>query len=68
MVESKPIFRKLSAFRAGVEGTISFFKRTLGWARCMWRGFDSFKAYVCASALAGNLLMLARHALAAAST
>jgi transposase, IS5 family len=65
MVQSKAVYRALSAFRSGIEGTISFLKRALGLARCMWRGFASFKAYVHASALACNLRLLARHLLAA---
>ena len=65
MVKSKPVYRALSAFRAGIEGGISFLKRAFGLARCMWRGFSSFKAYAHASALACNLLVLARHILAA---
>jgi len=65
MVKSKPVYRALSAFRAGIEGGISFLKRVFGLARCMWRGFSSFKAYAHASALACNLLVLARHILAA---
>ena len=43
-----------------VEGVISFLKRSFGLYRCTWRGFDSFKAYVHASVLACNLLVVAR--------
>ena len=53
-------------FRAGIEGVISFLKRGFGLDRCLWRGFESFQAYVQASVLACNLLTVARHALAAA--
>jgi len=65
MVSSRQVYRQLRAFRAGVEGTISFLKRVAGLGRCLWRGFASFKAYVQASVLACNLLVAARHVLAA---
>lgn len=65
MTSSDRIFKKLRAFRAGIEGVISFLKRTFGLERCTWRGFASFKAYVHASVLACNLLVLARRVLAA---
>jgi len=65
MAKSKPVYRALSAFRSGIEGTISFLKRAFGLARCMWRGFSSFKAYAHASVLACNLLLLSRRILAA---
>jgi len=65
MVSSTQLYRKLRAFRAGVEGTISFLKRVAGLGRCVWRGFESFKAYVQASVLSCNLLVVARHVLAA---
>ena len=42
---------RLSAFRAGIEGTISFLKCACGLARSLWRGFAGFRAYVHASAL-----------------
>lgn len=65
MTSSDRIFKKLRAFRAGIEGVISFLKRTFGLERCTWRGFASFRAYVHASVLACNLLVIARHVLAA---
>jgi IS5 family transposase len=65
MARSKGIYKRLRAFRAGIEGTISFLKRTFGLERCTWSGFDSFRAYVYASTLACNLLVIARHVLAA---
>jgi IS5 family transposase len=64
MVRNSWVFRKLRDFRAGIEGTISFLKRAFGLDRCRWRGFASFKAYVCGSVLACNLLIVARHLLA----
>ena len=68
MTKSPAVYRMLRAFRAGIEGVISFLKRGFGLDRCAWRGFESFKAYVQASVLACNLLTIARHALAAAKT
>jgi transposase, IS5 family len=64
MTRSKQVFRKLRAFRAGIEGTISFLKRVFHLERCTWSGFRSFRAYVFASATACNLLIVARHVLA----
>jgi len=66
MVKSTWVYRRLRAFRAGIEGVISFLKRGFGLGRCVWRGFRSFQAYVQASVLACNLLVVARRALAAA--
>ena len=66
MVKSTWVYRQLRAFRAGIEGVISFLKRSFGLDRCLWRSFESFQAYVQASVLACNLLTIARHALAAA--
>ena len=63
MVKSTWVYRCLRNFRAGVEGTISFLKRVFGLDRCTWSSFGSFKAYVCASVLACNLLVVARHLL-----
>ena len=64
MASSARVFKKLRAFRAGIEGTISFLKRVFGLERCTWRSFDSFKAYVQASVLSCNLLVIARKLLA----
>lgn len=64
MVKNSWVYRCLRNFRAGVEGIISFLKRSFGLDRCSWSGFDSFNAYVCGSVLACNLLIVARHMLA----
>lgn len=64
MVKSAWVYRCLRNFRAGVEGIISFLKRAFGLDRCNWSGFESFKAYVCSSVLAANLVIVARHMLA----
>ncbi|MFQ5382336.1 MAG: ISNCY family transposase [Dehalococcoidia bacterium] len=53
-------FRLGQAFRAGVEGSISFLKRMLGLWRCMNKGFDHFVSTVGASVFAHNLLILSR--------
>jgi len=63
MVKSSWVYKRLRDFRAGVEGTISFLKRTFGLDCCTWSGFASFNAYVCGSVLACNLLLVARHLL-----
>jgi len=63
MAKSKWVFRKLQNFRAGIEATISFLKRTFGLSRCNWSGFDSFSAYAWSSVLSCNLLVLARQLL-----
>jgi transposase, IS5 family len=60
MTSSDRIYKKLRNFRAGIEGVISFLKRTFGLERCTWRGFASFRAYVHSSVLACNLLVIAR--------
>jgi transposase, IS5 family len=61
MVSSEASFRKLRYFRAGIEATISFLKRCVGWTRCTWRSLRSFQAYTWASVVTANLLRLARH-------
>jgi transposase, IS5 family len=67
MVKSTWVYRRLRDFRAGIEGTISFLKRAFGLDCCTWSGLGSFKSYVCGSVLACNLLMVARHLLAASN-
>jgi IS5 family transposase len=61
MAKSEAEFRKLRHFRAGIEATISFLKRCVGWTRCTWRSLRSFQAYAWASVVTANLLLLARH-------
>ena len=65
MVRSKWVYRKLCDFRAGIEAGISFLKRCFALRRCTWSGLESFHAYTWASVVSANLLMLARHAMAA---
>lgn len=67
MVKSSRVYRFLRNFRAGVEGVVSFLKRSFGLDRCTWSGLPSFKAYVQASVLACNLLVVARNLIADSS-
>ena len=60
MARSRNIYKGLVRFRAGVEAIISFVKRAVGLDRCLWKGHESFKAYVWASVASANLLTLAR--------
>lgn len=62
MAGDEKTFRMLRRFRAGIEATISFLKRCVGWTRCTWRSLRSFTAYAWTSAVSANLLLLARHA------
>jgi len=63
MVKSTWVYKRLRAFRAGIEATISFLKRVFGLDRCTWRSLKSFKSYVWSSVLSFNLLLIARHQL-----
>ncbi|HEX4353371.1 MAG TPA: ISNCY family transposase [Polyangiales bacterium] len=63
MVKRTNLYQGLRNFRAGIEGIISFLKRSFGWDRCAWRTFGSFRAYTWGSVIAANLVMLARHTL-----
>lgn len=58
--EKDPLFRHAQAFRAGVEGSISFLKRMLRLARCFNRSWNHFAATVGQTVFAHNLLILAR--------
>jgi len=58
--ERDPLFRHAQAFRAGVEGTISFLKRVLRLARCFNKSWENFVATVGQTIFAHNLLVLAR--------
>jgi IS5 family transposase len=63
MIKRTWLYQRLRHFRAGIEGIISFLKRSFGWDRCAWRSYASFRAYTLGSVIAANLVMLARHAL-----
>ena len=58
--EQDPLFRHAQAFRAGVEGSISFLKRVLRLARCFNKNWEHFVATVGQTIFAHNLLVLAR--------
>jgi len=64
MTSTPRIRRTLKRFRAGIEAGISFLKRSFGWDRVTWTGLPRFHAYVWCSAVAHNLLVLARTLLA----
>jgi IS5 family transposase len=65
MVPETWVYKRPRDFRAGIEGCISFLKRCFGLRRSSWKGFASFRAYVWGSILSANLLILARHRMAA---
>jgi transposase, IS5 family len=50
----------LKRFRAGIEATVSFLKRSFGLSRCTWKGLPRFHAYCWCSTVAHNLLTIAR--------
>jgi hypothetical protein len=54
------LFRHAQAFRAGVEGTISFLKRMLRLARCFNKSWQHFVPTIGQTVFAHNLLVLAR--------
>jgi IS5 family transposase len=58
--EADPEFRFAQRFRAGIEGTISYLKRTLGLFRCFSKAWDHFVSTVGATIFTHNLLILAR--------
>jgi IS5 family transposase len=58
--EHDPLFRLAQRFRAGIEGTISFLKRTLRLVRCFNKGWEHFVSTIGQTILAHNLLVLAR--------
>lgn len=60
--EQDPLFRHAQAFRAGVEGSISFLKRMLRLARCFNKSWEHFVATVGQTVFAHNLLVLSRGA------
>lgn len=66
MTTTSRIRRTLKNFRAGIEAGISFLKRSFGLTRATWSGLPHFRAYVWCSAVAHNLLALARTLLARA--
>lgn len=63
MCRSKSVYKKLRNFRAGIESSISWLKRSLGLTRCTWKGHRSFESYVWASIVSANLLTVSRKSL-----
>lgn len=64
MTSSRAEYRQLRAFRAGIEGNISWLKHTFMLRQCRWRsGLEGFKAYVHSAVVSANLLKMARHRL-----
>ena len=64
MTSTPRVRRILKRFRAGIEATVSFLKRSFGLSRCTWTGWPRFRAYTWCSTVAHNLLTLARALLA----
>jgi len=60
MTSTPRVRRILKRFRAGIEATVSFLKRSFGLTRCTWKGLERFHAYAWCSTVAHNLLTLAR--------
>jgi transposase, IS5 family len=60
MTSTPRIRRILKRFRAGIEATVSFLKRSFGLSRCTWKGLHHFCAYAWCSTVAHNLLTVAR--------
>jgi transposase, IS5 family len=58
--ESSVGFKLAQAFRAGIEGSISFLKRTLRFFCCFNKGLEHYHATVGATIVAHNLIILAR--------
>jgi IS5 family transposase len=64
MCRSQYVYKRLRRFRAGIEAGISWLKRSFGFNRCAWKGWQSFKSYVWATVVSANLLTIARKQLA----
>ena len=60
MVQSHWVYRKLTRFRAGIEGNISCLKRVYGTGRCHWKGLEHFKSYLWSSVVSYNLTLMVR--------
>ena len=56
----RPWFRKLRAFRAGIEGIISFLHRKFGLKRCMYRGTHGTAIWVSLTMMTANLYRFAK--------
>jgi len=58
-LESEGWFKKLQRFRAGIEGNLATLLNYFQLGRCLWRGFESFRAWVGLSILTYNLRKIA---------
>lgn len=65
MAGSRRTYKRLRDFRAGVEGIVSFLKRSFGLDRCTWKGWAHFQSYVWSAVLSANFTLLARARIAA---
>jgi len=68
LVSSTKLNRLLRNFRAGIEGCISFLKRTFGFSRVIDRSLETFNAALHMGAFAYNITLLARMSIAARSS
>lgn len=57
---NRRVRRKLYRFRAGVEGLISWLKRSLAMGQSRWKGEEGFQAYVWGVVMTASLQALAR--------
>ncbi len=64
MCRSSYVYKTMRKFRAGIESSISWLKRSFDLWRCLWKGFTSFKSYVWSGIVSANLLTIARKQLA----
>ena len=60
MARSEWVYKKLRAFRAGIEGNIGTLKTKFGFRRCNWKGFDHFKSWLWGHVVTYNLFHLVR--------
>ena len=61
-IDITPIYRKFTRFYgAGIEGNLSTLLRSFGLGRCLWKGWESFKAYTGLGIATYNLRLLAGH-------
>jgi transposase, IS5 family len=60
MAGSRRTYGRLRNFRAGIEATVSYVKRSFGLDRCTWKGARQFASYVWSAVIAANLTILAR--------
>jgi IS5 family transposase len=64
MCRSNYVYKMMRKFRAGIESSISWLKRSFELWRCLWKGLTSFKSYVWSAIVSANLLTIARKQLA----